>query len=287
MGDRAPTHSTRAREVARLRLVDVNAGTEGTFLRCLHDEAPDDPRVIDIRRRWVEENRAKGLRTKVLILDTGEVAGLCQYMPIEHSHFTGEGLMAIDCIWVHGYEHHIGNRQGNGYGRYILESIEEDARSSGALGVAAWGMDFPDWNPVSFYEHMGYERVEKAGLAVLVWKPFSDAALQPGFLRGGRRPAARDDKVSVAVFVNGFCTSACGQCIQAREAVDGLESIVDYLEVDTSNRDALLSWGISVGLFVDGKPHRSTEPPCTSEVLRSDILELAERKGLDRGAANE
>ena len=265
-----------------MRLVDVDAGTEGTFLRCLHDEAPDDPRVIRLRRRWYETHRARGLRSKVLILDGGEVVGLCQYMPIEHTHFVGHDLLAILCIWVHGYGHHVGNRQGSGYGRHILESIEADARASRATGVVGWGMDFPYWNPVSFYEHMGYSRVDKAGMAVLVWKPFVGTASPPTFLRQVRHPALCPEKVSVAVFVNGWCTAACYQCLTAREAVAGLEEIVDYLEVDTSDPEVRRSWGISVGLLVEGKPHRQYEPPCTSEVLRSDILELARQKGVGR-----
>jgi hypothetical protein len=34
-----------------MQLLDVTAETEGTFLRCLHDEAPDDPRIIIIDSR--------------------------------------------------------------------------------------------------------------------------------------------------------------------------------------------------------------------------------------------
>jgi len=113
-----------------MKLVDVDHSTEGTFLRCLHDEAPDDPRVINLRRRWVDAHKDKGWRAKVLVLESGEVAALCQYMPIEHSHFVGEDLLVILCIWVHGYDHHIGNRQGNGYGRLILQRIQEEARMS-------------------------------------------------------------------------------------------------------------------------------------------------------------
>ena len=222
MEGRAATQEMRATPV---KLIDVDRDTEATFLRCLHDERPDDPRVIQLRRRWFDSHRARGLRAKVLVLDTGEVAGLCQYMPIEYTHIAGEDLLVILCIWVHGYDYHIGNRQGNGFGRYILESIEKDARESGAGGLAAWGMDFPYWNPVSFYEHMGYSRVDKSGMAVLVWKPFRDVASPPQFLRQARRPASESEKVSLTVFVNGWCTGACSQCVAAREAVEGLEGI--------------------------------------------------------------
>jgi GNAT superfamily N-acetyltransferase len=261
-----------------VELVDVDRDTETTFLHCLHDERPDDPRVIRLRRRWFDAYRGRGLRAKVLVLDTGEVAGLCQYMPIEHTHIVGEDLLVILCIWVHGYDHHIGNRQGNGYGRYILEWIEADARNCGVAGLAAWGMDFPYWNPVSFYEHMGYSRVDKSGMAVLVWKPFRDGVSPPRFLREARRPAVDSEKASVMTFVNGWCTGTCSQCVTAREAVQGLDDIVDYREVDTSDPEIMRSWGISDGLFVEGEPYRPYEPPWTSEVLRQDLLELANHK---------
>jgi GNAT superfamily N-acetyltransferase len=261
-----------------MKLVDVDAATERTFLHCLHDERPDDPRVMDLRRRWYTAARAKGLRAKVLVLQGGEVVALCQYMPIEHTHLVGRDLLAVLCIWVHGYEYHLGNRQGNGYGRLILEAIEKDARASGFGGVAAWGMDFPYWNPVSFYEHMGYSRVDKDGMAVLVWKPFTETALPPRFHHRVRRPACVPGKVSVTVFTNGWCMGACAQCMTARDAVRGLDDIVDYREIDTADPATLRSWGISDGIFVEGELHRPYEPPCSSEVLRSDILEIARGK---------
>lgn len=265
-----------------MRLIDVDRDTEATFLRCLHDERPDDPRVTGLRRRWFEAHRGKGLRAKVLVLDTGEVAALCQYIPVEHTHIVGEDMLVILCMWVHGYEHHIGNRQGNGYGRYMLESIERDARESGVSALVAWGMDFPYWNPVSFYEHMGYSRVDKSGMAVLVWKPFREGAAPPRYLREARRPLRETSKISVVAFLNGWCMGSCSQCVTAREAVQGLEDSVDYLEVDASNPEARDYWGISDGIYVDGEPYRPHEPPCTSEVLRRDLLELASSR---RGAA--
>lgn len=258
-----------------MKLVDVDETNEATFLRCLHDEEPDDPRVIALRRRWFVANRDKGLRAKVLVLDTGEVAALCQYMPVEHTHIEGKDLLAILCMWVHGYDHHIGNRQGLGYGRLMLEAIEKDARESGFAGVVTWGMDFPYWNPISFYEHMGYARADQAGQAVLAWKPIRDDAEKPRWLSEGSPPEGSPGKVSVVVFVNGWCTGGCSQCVTAREAVEGLDDDVDYREIDTSDPETLRKWGISDGLYVNGKPHRPYEPPCTSEVLRSDLLELA------------
>ena len=260
-------------------IVDVTKETEATFFRCLHDEKPQDPRAAAIRRKWHELHKHKGLREKVLLLDGGEVGGLCQYIPIEHSPFLGRELMAILCIWVHGYEHLVGNQQKKGYGRLILESIEADARESGMKGVAAWGADFTYWNPVSFYEHMGYARADVEGMTVLVWKGFSAGAEAPKLMRLKRPPRAGDRKVDVTMFLNGWCCGGCKYALSARDAVKGLEDIADYTEIDISDRQTAIEYGIGLGgLYVDGQPFRPDGPPFSTEELAAEIRKLHERK---------
>jgi GNAT superfamily N-acetyltransferase len=269
----------RLLEKADMRFEDIDARTEGTFFRCLHDEKPDDPRVLAMRQRWHDAHKDKGLRAKVLVLDTAEVVGLAQYLPIEHSHLVGQGLMAILCVWVHGYDHHLGNRQGQGYGRFILDGIEADARASGATGVAAWGMDFPYWNPVSFYEHMGYTRCDQDGMTVLAWKAFSGDAQEPKLMRLVKKPPVGEHKVNVTMLVSGWCGGGCSYAMTAQEAVVGLDAVVDYHEVDTSERETMLAWGAEYGLFVDGEPFRTDGPPFSADELRAEIHAAFERKG--------
>ena len=263
-----------------MKLLDIDRDTDGTFFRCLHDEQPENPQVIELRRRWYDKHKDKGLRAKVLLRDDNAAVGLCQYIPIEHSHFIGKDLFAILCIWVHGYEHLVGNQQGKGYGRFILDSIEADARASGAKGVAAWGMDWPTWNPVSFYEHMGYSRVDTNGPVVLVWKPFVDDAQPPALPHPKRTPAKETGKTRVTVFINGWCGVPCHWCVSAREAVAGIEDPVLYEEIDTSDRATLLSWGIDDGVLVDGEFRKG--PPWSSEELRAEILRLSKEKSRGR-----
>lgn len=255
-----------------MKLVEIDKNTEGTFFRCLHDEKSADPRVLALRHRWYDRYKEKGLRAKVLMREDEAIVGLCQYLPIEHSQLMGEDLFVILCIWVHGYEHLVGNQQGQGYGRFILTYIEEDARSSGAKGVAAWGMDFPYWNPVSFYEHLGYSRVETRDSVVLVWKAFTQDAQPPALLRPRRKLLREEGKRRVTVFVNGWCGGGCEQCISARDAIEGLGERVVYEEVDTSDRALMLSWGIEEGVFVDDTPFRPYGPPWTSAELRAAVL---------------
>lgn len=61
-----------------MRFQDVDEQTELTFLHCLHDERPDDPRMMSLRRRWYEGRCGRGLVAKVVVLDSGDVAGLAQ-----------------------------------------------------------------------------------------------------------------------------------------------------------------------------------------------------------------
>lgn len=261
-----------------MKLIEIDKNTEDTFFRCMHDEVPADPRVIEIRRRWYKQNKEKGLRAKVLLRDDNSIVGLCQYIPIERSHLIGKDLMAILCIWVHGYEHLVGNQQGKGYGTFILKHIENDARASGKKGVVAWGMDFPYWNPASFYEHMGYTRVETDGMVVLVWKPFQEDVTPPELLRQTRAITKDPKKPKITVFANGWCGIGCENCISARDAIAGLENLVTYEEIDTSDREHLLFWGIEDGVFLDGKPFRPNGPPWTSEKLKAEILQLLDKE---------
>lgn len=265
-----------------MELVDVTQKTEETFFRCLHDEIPVIEEVIALRRRWYDQHRMLGLKAKVLLREDGAVVGLCQYIPIEHSHLIGEDLIAILCIWVHGFDHLVGNQQGKGYGRFILNSIEEDARTLGAKGVAAWGMNFPYWNPVSFYERMGYERADICDPVVLVWKSFTSDAKAPSLMRPNRTPDKKPDKTTVTVFFNSWCPGGCEPCVTAREAVAGLENIAVYSEVDTSDRAAMLSWGIENAVYLDDTPFRPFAPPWSSEELREEILAQAlSKKGAE------
>jgi GNAT superfamily N-acetyltransferase len=260
-----------------MELLDIEKSSEGTFFRCLHDEKPAEPLMMDMRDNWYRRFKDKGLRAKLLIDDDEQFVGLCQYIPIEHSHLVGEKLMAILCMWVHGYEHLVGNQQGKGYGRFMLEQIEEDSRSAGMSGIAAWGMDFPYWNPVSFYEHMGYSRADEDQPVVLVWKAFEPDAEAPRLLKPKIELSAGTDKVNLVAFRNCWC-SGCGYVLNCREAIRGLDDIVDYSEIDTSEGKIRDYYGIDNGTFLDGKPYRPYEPPWPASELRAEILKLYKAK---------
>jgi hypothetical protein len=61
---------------------------------------------------------------------------------------------------------------------------------------------------------------------------------------------------------------------RARRAATELGDQVVYREIDTSERNAVATWGFSDALFVDGKPVR-TGPPPSYEKIRSIIARRA------------
>jgi len=269
---------TFRKEPTEMQLLEIDEETEDTFFRCLHLERPADPRMLVMRRKWRKNNKSKGHRGKVLTDDHGEIVGLTNYIPIERSPFERERLMSILCMWIHGYDHLIGNQQGRGYGRYMLERIEEDARDSGYDGVTAWGMDQPRWNPVSFYEHMGYTRVARSGPHVLVWKPFCDHAVPPHLPRVEQaqvRESVTDERVHLKTASHDWCMVCCAERIMVRDSCSGLNDKVQFVEENSAYESRMsMRGGFFQVIYVDG----DAVPPLPKDEFRQFLLDRYERK---------
>lgn len=263
-----------------MRLVEIDETTEDTFFRCLHNEIPADPRVMAMRREWRAMYKPKGHRGKVLIDDLGQVVGLTNYIPVEHSPYEGENLMAILCIWIHGYDHLVGNQQSKGYGRFMLQEIEADALSSGCDGVTVWAKDYDAWNPISFYEHMGYARVDQSGLDVLVWKRFNALAKPPSFLKHHPVPQ-QDGKVQVTSIANGWCGGGCQQCMMVRDALAEVGDQAALSEVYAHEKSDMRARGESIDVvLIDGEPFRPDGPPATKNEFKQAVLDWFAQKSL-------
>jgi len=261
-----------------MQLAEIDPTTEETFFKCLHDELPTNEEVMAMRHRWRNKYEPLGHRAKILKDDDGTVVGLTNYIPIEHSPFAGKDLMAILCMWIHGYEHLVGNQQSRGYGRFMLSEIERDARESGCKGVAVWGKDQTPWNPISFYLHMGYRQADRHGDDVLAWKPFSEDAEAPALLKHKPIPLRDDTKVVVTNFVSGWCGDGCHQCVHTREAVADIEDKVDLQQIWAGDKPVMKAHGASFdSVFINGEAFRPDGPPWRPEELRTAILDTYEK----------
>ncbi|MEM8767976.1 MAG: GNAT family N-acetyltransferase, partial [Pseudomonadota bacterium] len=161
-----------------------------------------------------------------------------------------------------GYAHGVGNQQARGYGRFMLEAIEADARQSGSRGLAVWAKDYDAWNPIAFYEHMGFERVVARGLDVLAWKPFDPGARPPALLPARNVEAAPDGKVRLTSINTGWCGGGCQSCVMARDAAAALPEQVVLEEVSGVQAIGGASGGESLdAIYLDSESFRPDGPP--------------------------
>ncbi len=252
-----------------MEIIGLTPEHEPDFLCCLEPWSEEMKDAGDIKPRWYERMKDQGLVVKLALDDDGQVAGMIQAWPVEHSWLDGRDCYVIGCTWVHGYEDKgVGNRQGKGMGRALLAAAEEEARERGALGMAAWGLWIPVWMKARWYRKQGYRKVDRLGIVQLVFKPFSDQAEAPRLVRPRKKPERIPGKVVVTSFVNGWCPGQNIAAERARTAAESFGDRVVYQRIDTSDRATLLEWGRSDALFLDGKDVSSGPPPSQEKLRR-------------------
>ena len=251
-----------------MRIVDPTAEHLESYLVCLEDWSDEIKEAGEHKRCWYERAKNEGFRVKLALDDEGTAGGMIQYGPIEASTAEGKDLYFVYCIWVHGYKEGRGNFQKRGMGRALLRAAEDDARSLGAKGMAAWGVSLPFWMRASWFRKHGYRKVDNKSGQILLWKTFSDDAVAPRWIRPRKTPGRTPGRVTVTSFKNGWCPAQNLVYERARRAAAALGDRVVFEGIDTSHRATFLEWGISDALFVDGRAVRTGPPPSYDKLER-------------------
>ncbi len=262
--------------VTLMEIVDLADDNRKLWMVCLEDWSDEMKGAGNKKEIWFGKMKDKGLRVKLAKDDNGVIGGMIQYTPIEHSYIQGEGLYFVNCIWVHGYKEGRGNFQKKGMGKALLKAAEDDARQLGAKGMAAWGVSLPFWMKASWFKKQGYKKVDKDGVAVLLWKPFTEDARPPKWIKQVKTPTPVPGKVAVTTFVNGWCQAQNLVYERAKKAASEFGEKAVFQEYDTFDRNVLLEWGIVDGLFIDGK-QISTGPPPSYEKIRKLIAKKVKK----------
>jgi len=259
-----------------MRVVDLTPEYYNTYFNCLEDWSEEMKEAGDHKACWYNKFKDKGLRVKLAIDDNAVVTGMIQYLPIEESYVDGKDLYFILCIWVHGYKEGIGDFQGQGIGTALLDAAEKDAKDLGAKGIVAWGLWLPFWMKASWFKKHGYVKADRDSLRLLVWKPFSDDANPPHWIPQQKAVKGIPGKVKVTAFINGWCPAQNIVFERAKKACMEYGDNVVFEMIDTSDRDTFLEWGITDGLFVDGKPI-SYGPPLAYEKIMKIIAKKVKK----------
>lgn len=246
-----------------MRIVDLDEHYLSPYLVCLEDWSDEIKEAGHRKEMWYHQMKDKGLRVKLALDDQGTVGGMIQYVPIEHSAAEGAELYFINCIWVHGHKQGRGNFQHRGMGKALLEAAEVDAQELGAKGIAAWGLLIPVFMRASWFKKHGYRVAERQGLQVLLWKSFSVDANPPKWIRQKAKPRLEPNTVTVTAFCNGWCPAQNLVVERAKRAASDPQFAdkVTFREINTSDREEFLRWGISDGLFINQKQVRTGPPP--------------------------
>ena len=243
---------------------------------CLEDWSDEIKEAGDHKELWYNKMKEKGLGVKIAVTEDDKVIGMIQYVPLEYSTAEGDNLYFINCIWVHGYKEGVGNYQKKGVGKRLIKAAEEDVKSKGAKGIVAWGVSLPFFMKASWFKKQGYVKVDKQSISVLLWKPFSDDAIAPKWIRQREKPEKIPGKVSVTAFINGWCPAQNLVFERAKRAATEFGDKVVFTEIDTFNREIFLEWGISDAIFIDEKEIR-TGPPPTYEDIKKKIAKQVKK----------
>ncbi len=250
-----------------MEIIDLNEKYYSIYYMCLEDWSPDIKEAGNHKEKWFTKFKDKGLRVKIAVEDD-KVCGMIQYLPIERSMIEGKDLYFINCIWVHGHKQGIGNFQKRGIGTKLLQAAEEDVKLLNGKGIAAWGLSLPFWMKASWFKKKGYKKIDKNGIAILLWKPFTEDAVPPKWIKGKKKPQTVDGKVTVTSFINGWCPAQNMIYERAKKAASTFGEKVVFNEIPTADKESLNEWGICDALFVDGDEIRTGPPPSYEKIKK-------------------
>ncbi|MFX0037312.1 MAG: GNAT family N-acetyltransferase [Candidatus Hermodarchaeota archaeon] len=262
-----------------MKILDLNEDYKQSYFLCLEDWSEEMQEAGNRKELWYNKMKDKGLRVKIAVNTEGNSVGMIQYIPIEQSSVSGKDLYFINCIWVHGYEGKgVGNNQNRGIGKSLLNAAENDVKSIGAKGIVAWGVSLPFWMKASWFKKQGYIKTDKDSLMTLLWKPFSEDAKPPKWIRKKRDPDIVSGKITITSFVSGWCPAQNLVYERAKKAASEFKDNVIFREIDTSNRKIFLEWGISDALYIDKKQLRTGPPPSYEKIVKKISKKLKSLK---------
>ncbi len=260
-----------------MKVIDLTKEFQQDYFLCLEEWSDEIREAGNHKKHWYQKMQDKGLRVKLALNDEEKPVGMIQYIPIEYSFVEGKDLYFILCIWVHGHKNKgVGNFQKQGIGKALLLAAEEDSIKIGAKGLVAWGVPLPVFMRASWFKKQGYVQVDKESFLgrVLLWKPLSDDAITPKWIKSKKKPELDPNKVTVTGIINGWCPASNMVFERAKRACLELGNQVIFKEIDAFDKDVIEQWGSSDSLFINRKKVTTGPPPSYKKIKKKISKEL-------------
>lgn len=256
-----------------MQVVDLKDEHMRFVTLCTHIDDPNEERdnLARIRESWLKESLAKGLKVKVVI-DNEKPVGFAHCLPIELGTWgmSGKDLMTIPCLTLK-YDRVYMQEKGSGYGRALVEAVEEEAKK----GVAVLAYDHNFWfMPSSFFKKLGYNEVARDGNTVIMLKTFEPVEL-PIMHKSEYQHKLIPGKVVVDAFWNPICLTSIVEIHRVREVCSEFGQKVILNEYNCGIKDILEKYQISRALFINGIP-KDWGCAAPKDELRKEIEHLIE-----------
>ena len=218
------------------------------------------------RVSWLRQMEKHGLKTKVALFDNVH-AGFIYIMPIEITPFQihGKDLMVFPCVESQS------KFSSKGIGKELIKAAEEETLKQKRKGIATIAKFWDFWfMPAKYFEKLGYKVAEKQGINAILWKSLDSSAEPPQFMTPNYSFKPIQGKVVVDLFWNVFCLTSDVEAQRVREVVSEYKNDVVLKEYSAVNPSILKQYGISRGIFVNGK-WIEVGPEIEKSTLRQEI----------------
>lgn len=264
-----------------MQIVELTDDLKLAYFHCLEDWSSEIKEGISHKEKWYNRMKDKGLGVRIALNEEKQPVGMIHYIPIEFSFAEGKDLYFILCIWVHGYKNKgVGNYQKRGIGRALLKAAEEDVNRRGKKGMVAWGIPLPVFMRASWFKNQGYIPVDKQGFLgpVLLWKPFSEEALPPQWIKTPKEPELIDGKVTVNAYLSGWCPAYNMTFERAKKVAAEFGEAVVFKQINAFESEDQNHWKIADDLYINDKKV-TIGPPPSYEKLQRKIKKEARKLG--------
>lgn len=120
----------------------------------------------------------------------------------------------------------------------------------------------------SWFKKQGYQKVDKNGMRILLWKPFVDQAILPRWIRPKKRPSTILGKIGVTAFINDWCPAQNMVFERVKRAGMELGDKVAFQEIYTHHHKTFLEWESVMAFTLMGMNGIPVHPPIMKRLKR-------------------